>query len=58
MRRDTSASDLVVANRILANENVLDAYGHVGVPRPNETNVVRVSDGPLLRGLEWVRGGV
>ena len=27
--------DLVVANRILANENVVDAYGHVSVRNPN-----------------------
>jgi HCOMODA/2-hydroxy-3-carboxy-muconic semialdehyde decarboxylase len=28
--------DLVVANRILANEGVVDAYGHVSVRHPNE----------------------
>ena len=27
--------DLVIANRILANENVVDAYGHVSVRNPN-----------------------
>ncbi|MAM68636.1 MAG: class II aldolase/adducin family protein [Pseudomonadota bacterium] len=27
--------DLVVANRILANENVVDAYGHVSIRNPN-----------------------
>ena len=28
---DQAISDLVVANRILANEDVVDAYGHVSV---------------------------
>jgi hypothetical protein len=26
--------DLVIANRILANENVVDAYGHVSIRNP------------------------
>ena len=30
--------DLVVANRILANEGVVDAYGHVSMRHPNEPN--------------------
>ena len=29
-------NDLVVANRILANENVVDAYGHVSVRHPDD----------------------
>jgi HCOMODA/2-hydroxy-3-carboxy-muconic semialdehyde decarboxylase len=28
--------DLVVANRILASENVVDAYGHVSVRHPDK----------------------
>ena len=30
--------DLVAANRILADEGVLDAYGHVSIRHPNEPN--------------------
>src|ERR1041385_6239854 len=30
----TLINDLVIANRILANENVVDAYGHVSVRHP------------------------
>ncbi len=33
-----SIQDLVVANRILANEGVLDGYGHVSVRHPTEPN--------------------
>lgn len=33
---ETALGDLVVANRILANENVVDAYGHVSVRRPDD----------------------
>ncbi|HVY57364.1 MAG TPA: class II aldolase/adducin family protein [Xanthobacteraceae bacterium] len=29
--------DLVVANRILANENVVDAFGHVSIRHPNDS---------------------
>src|SRR5467141_3455532 len=29
-------NDLVIANRILANENVVDAYGHVSVRHPRD----------------------
>src|SRR5262245_28606506 len=29
-------NDLVVANRILANENVVDAYGHVSIRHPED----------------------
>jgi len=31
-------NDLVIANRILANENVCDAYGHVSIRNPNNPN--------------------
>jgi ribulose-5-phosphate 4-epimerase/fuculose-1-phosphate aldolase len=31
---DNLFNDLVIANRILANENIVDAYGHVGVRHP------------------------
>jgi ribulose-5-phosphate 4-epimerase/fuculose-1-phosphate aldolase len=31
---DFALNDLVIANRILANENVVDAYGHVSVRHP------------------------
>jgi hypothetical protein len=32
---DTVIQDLVMANRILANEDVVDAYGHVSVRHPD-----------------------
>ncbi len=32
---DTLIKDLVIANRILAKEDVVDAYGHVSVRNPN-----------------------
>src|SRR5581483_5856101 len=31
---ERSIGDLVIANRILANENVVDAYGHVSIRHP------------------------
>jgi hypothetical protein len=31
---DTLLNDLVIANRILAHEQVVDAYGHVSVRHP------------------------
>src|SRR5438045_7766642 len=31
---DMALNELVIANRILANENVMDAYGHVSVRHP------------------------
>jgi len=31
---DKALNELVIANRILANENVVDAYGHVSVRHP------------------------
>lgn len=33
---DTLIQDLVIANRILAKEDVVDAYGHVSVRRPDD----------------------
>lgn len=33
---DRVLDDLVIANRILANENVVDAYGHVSVRHPHD----------------------
>ena len=32
---DNLINDLVIANRILANEDVVDAYGHVSVRHPD-----------------------
>jgi HCOMODA/2-hydroxy-3-carboxy-muconic semialdehyde decarboxylase len=32
----TLINDLVIANRILANEDVVDAYGHVSVRHPDD----------------------
>src|SRR6267142_530401 len=32
---DRALADLVIANRILAHENVVDAYGHVSVRHPH-----------------------
>jgi HCOMODA/2-hydroxy-3-carboxy-muconic semialdehyde decarboxylase len=36
--RDTLVDELVVANRILANENVLDGYGHVSARHPSNAS--------------------
>src|SRR5437773_11902581 len=36
--RQTLVDELVVANRILANEGVLDGYGHVSVRNPSNAN--------------------
>src|SRR5579864_9784390 len=33
---DNLLNDLVIANRILANEDVVDAYGHVSVRHPDD----------------------
>ena len=33
---DRALADLVIANRILSHENVVDAYGHVSVRHPND----------------------
>ena len=35
---DRLINDLVIANRILANENVCDAYGHVSIRNPHNPN--------------------
>ena len=35
---DDIMKDLVIANRILANENVVDAYGHVSIRHPDKPN--------------------
>jgi HCOMODA/2-hydroxy-3-carboxy-muconic semialdehyde decarboxylase len=35
MRFESEATQLVIANRILANENVVDAYGHVSLRHPD-----------------------
>src|SRR4029077_4891593 len=32
---DTVLNDLVIANRILANEDIVDAYGHVSIRHPD-----------------------
>jgi ribulose-5-phosphate 4-epimerase/fuculose-1-phosphate aldolase len=46
--------DLVIANRILANEGVVDAYGHVSVRHPDypDRYLLACSKSP-----EWVEGG-
>jgi HCOMODA/2-hydroxy-3-carboxy-muconic semialdehyde decarboxylase len=36
MVRIVNLGDLVIANRILANENVVDAYGHVSIRHPED----------------------
>ena len=33
---DKAIRDLVIANRVLAHEGVLDAYGHVSVRHPTD----------------------
>ena len=33
---ERSIGDLVIANRILAKENVVDAYGHVSIRHPQK----------------------
>src|SRR5262249_58373385 len=35
---DSIFRDLVIANRILATEEVVDAYGHVSIRHPNNPN--------------------
>src|SRR5437763_12822218 len=35
---EDTLNHLVIANRILANENVVDAYGHVSVRHPDNAN--------------------
>ena len=47
---ESALGDLVVANRILANENVVYAYGHVSVRRPDDPErfFLSCSRGPEL----------
>jgi len=51
---DTLIQDLVIANRILAREEVVDAYGHVSVRHPDNPNcfLIARSLAPELVGLE------
>src|SRR6266478_7649594 len=35
---DTLIQDLVIANRVLAKEEVVDAYGHVSIRHPDNPN--------------------
>src|SRR5467141_5456667 len=48
---DNLIGDLVVANRILANEGVLDAYGHVSVRHPSDPKRYLIS---RSRSPQWV----
>src|SRR6476660_8710341 len=51
---DTVIQDLVIANRILAREEVVDAYGHVSVRHPDNPNhfLIARSLAPELVGPE------
>ena len=51
---DTLIQDLVIANRILAKEDVVDAYGHVSVRHPDDPNrfLIARSVSPELVGAE------
>src|SRR6202035_912688 len=51
---DTLIQDLVIANRILAREEVVDAYGHVSVRHPDNPNrfLIARSLAPELVGPE------
>ena len=51
---DTLIQDLVIANRILAREDVVDAYGHVSVRHPDDPNrfLIARSVSPELVGAE------
>ena len=40
---EQAISDLVAANRILANEGVLDAFGHVSVRHPEKRDTYFMS---------------
>jgi len=40
---DTLLNDLVIANRILANQDIVDAYGHVSVRHPAQPNHFLIS---------------
>ena len=48
--------DLVIANRILAREEVVDAYGHVSVRHPNNPNhfLIARSLAPELVGAKLI----
>src|SRR5260370_71570 len=50
--------DLVVANRILASENVVDAYGHVSVRHPTRPDrfLIATSLAPATVALRRARG--
>jgi ribulose-5-phosphate 4-epimerase/fuculose-1-phosphate aldolase len=51
---DTLIQDLVIANRILAKEDVVDAYGHVSVRHPDDPNrfLIARSVSPELVGAD------
>jgi len=51
---DDIARDLVIANRILAKEEVVDAYGHVSIRHPDNPNrfLIARSVAPDLVGIE------
>src|SRR5580693_7970341 len=51
---DAVIQDLVIANRILAREEVVDAYGHVSVRHPDDSNrfLIARSLAPELVGAE------
>jgi ribulose-5-phosphate 4-epimerase/fuculose-1-phosphate aldolase len=51
---DTLIQDLVIANRILAKEDVVDAYGHVSIRHPDDPNrfLIARSVSPELVGAE------
>ena len=40
---DTIIKDLVIANRILAKEDVVDAYGHVSIRNPDNPKTFFIS---------------
>ena len=52
--RDDTYRDLVLANRILAHEGVVDAYGHVSVRHPDDPGRYLIS---VSRSPELVTGG-
>ena len=41
--RETIINDLVIANRILAHENVVDAFGHVSHRHPDDAGLYLLS---------------
>src|ERR1700740_3138334 len=51
---DTVIQDLVIANRILAKEDVVDAYGHVSIRHPDNLDhfLIACSRAPELVGAE------